>query len=265
MSCKKIFPSLLASALLASCALQNVATGLEKYQQAVTRYEAKDYYQASQLLEEALPQLRGKKEEIAIHFYRAYCSFHQKKYEQSSARFKYFWETFVRDLRREEARYMQAYALYQASPYVTLEQVCTQEAVCILRDYLQQYPEGEHTEKAREQLDELDKKLALKNFTIGKLHSQLAQYKAAVVTLGNFQQAFPDSSYSEEAAYLKADAQHRYFKTVQEDEKKGQLSKTIKYCQEFLDNYPNSPYVSKVEAIYTSIATAQDPVTANNT
>ena len=105
----------------------------------------------------------------------------------------------------------------------------------------------------------------MKNFTIGKLHSQLAQYKAAVVTLGNFQQAFPDSSRSEEAAYLKADAQYRYFKTVQEDEKKGQLSKTIKYCQEFLDNYPNSPYVSKVEAIYTSIATAQDPVTANNT
>ena len=261
MFCKKLLTSLLVLAMLAACTLHNVSTGLTKYQHAVACYEAKDYYEASRLLEEALPQLRGKKEEISAHFYRAYCSFHQKEYVRSSDRFKYFLETFVKDPRQEEALYMQAYALYKASPYVELDQALTQDAVRVLRSYLDHYPKGAYADKARGPLEELDNKLALKAFTSAKLYYQLAYYKAALVTLANFQQDFPCSSYNEEAAYLKADAQYRYFSAAPENEKKEQLSTAIQYCQELLDNYPDSPYARAVGKIYESLFPANEPVT----
>ena len=264
MLCKKLFAALCFLELFASCALQSASTGLSKYQQAVVGYEAKDYYEASRLFEEALPQLRGKSEEASAHFYHAYCSFHQKKYVQSSDRFKYFLETFLRDPRTEEALYMQGHTLYLESPYVQLDQAFTKEATHVLHSYLHRYPEGTHADKARAQLEELDNKLALKDFNIAKLYHQLAHYQAAVWTLGAFQEAFPNSPYNEEAAYLKAEAQYHCFTAAQENEKKEQLSTAIKYCQEFLDNYPDSPYARAVGAIYASLAAANEPKTPND-
>jgi outer membrane protein assembly factor BamD len=252
---KNLFASLLVLVLLSSCALHNVSTtGLTKYQQATLCYEAKDYYEASRLFEEALPLFRGKKEEAPIYFYQAYCSFYQKKYIQSAEHFKYFYETFLADARVEEAMYMQGYALYLASPDVRLDQASTQEAVHVLCSYLHRYPEGAYVDKSSVQLEELDNKLALKDFSTAKLYRRLTHYQAAVVTLENLQKDFPDSSYNKEAAYLKADAQYLYFKETKGPEQEKQLNIAIKYCQEFLDNYPDSPYALAVGEMYEKLS-----------
>ncbi len=240
---KNPFASLLVLVLLSSCALHRVSTtGSAKYQQAMLCYEAKDYYEASRLFEEVLPLLRGKKEETSIYFHQAYCNFYQKKYIQSAGHFKYFHEAFLGDARGEEAMYMQGYALYLASPDVKFDQTLTQEAVHVLCSYLNRYPEGAYVNKSSVQLEELDNKLALKDLNSAKLYRRLTHYRAAVVTLENLQKDFPASSHNEEAAYLKADAQYLYFKETQGPDQEKQLNISIKYCQEFLDNYPDSPY-----------------------
>jgi len=221
----KLLVSLLFVVLLASCALQKTSTGLATYQQAMLCYTSKKYSEALPLFEEALRLLQGKREEAPVYFYRAYCSFYQKKkekakkelknnYVQSADRFQYFRETFPRDLRIEEAMYMQGHALYLASPDVRLDQAFTQEAVHALRDYLNDYPSGTYWEKANVQLKELEHKLALKAFKNAKLYHQLMHYRAAVVALENFQKDFSNTPYHEEAAYLKADAQYRHCKEI---------------------------------------------------
>ncbi len=250
---KNFCASLLVLGLLSSCALHSTSTGLTKYQQAITRYEAKDYSEAFRLFEETLPLLRGKEEEASAVFYQAYCSFHRKNYIQSSDRFKYFRETFLGDLRVEEAIYMQGHALYLNSPDVKLDQALTQEAAYVFRSYLSDYPRGTYVDKASVQLEVLNNKLALKDFNNAKFYYQLAHYRAAVVALRNFQKDFPTSSYNEEAAYLKADAQYRYFKKTQGIDQKEQSNIAIKYCQEFLDCYPDSQYTLAVEAMYESL------------
>jgi outer membrane protein assembly factor BamD len=223
-------------------------------------YEAKDYYEASRLFEETLPLLRGKKEETSVYFNQAYCSFHQKKYVQSSERFKYFHETFFGDARVEEAMYMQGCTLYLASPDVKLDQVLTQEAVHVLCSYLNRYPEGTYANRASAQLKELDSKLALKDFNSARLYHRLTHYRAAVVTLENLQKDFPDFCYNEEAAYLKADAQFLHFKeTKGTDQKQQQLNIAIKYCQEFLDKYTDSPYTLAVREMYTTLSSINRP------
>jgi outer membrane protein assembly factor BamD len=250
---KNLCVSLLVLGLLSSCALQSTSTGLTKYQQAVMLYEAKDYYEASRLFEEILPLLRGKTEEASTCFYQAYCSFYRKDYIQSSDRFKYFRETFLGDLRVEEAMYMQGHALYLNSPDVKLDQSLTQEAANILRSYLSYYPGGAYVDEASVQLEVLNNKLALKDFNNAKVYYQLTHYRAAVITLENFQKDFPTSPYNEEAAYLKAGAQYRYLKKTKGIDQKEQSNIAIKYCQEFLDNYPDSQYTSAVEAMYESL------------
>ena len=262
-------------------------------------YESKNYSEALHFFEEAAPLLRGKKEEASAYFHQAYCSFYKKKYVQSSDRFKFFCETFPRDPRVEEAMYMQGHALYLESPDVKLDQAYTQEAAQVLRGYLDSYPRGAYVHEANVQLGELDNKLALKAFNSAKLYHQLAHYRAAVVTLENFQKDFSHSSYHEEAAYLKVDAQYCYCKEVEkarkhateydyknsnrekvdalaEDEKaplqydqylkstqevdaQEQLRIAIEYCQEFIDNYPNGQHALAVGKVYESLLPVNKP------
>ncbi|XWN35416.1 MAG: outer membrane protein assembly factor BamD [Roseivirga sp.] len=240
----------LCSSLLASCALRRSTKGLTDYEQGIVHYEAKDYHEAAQLFKKALPILRGKREEASVHFYQAYCSFYQKKYVRSADRFKYFHETFLRDPRAEEALYMQGRALYLESPDVVLDQSITEEAVCALRNYVDRYPEGTYIDQAATHLKELDNKLALKAFNNAKHYHQLDRYAAAVVALGYFQEDFPDTPHSQEAAYLKAEAQHRRPVPKDEATQRAQCMTTIKCCQEFLDAYPDSKYASAIEKIY---------------
>ncbi len=296
---KNLLTWLLILGTLSSCALQNTSTGLTKYQQAMLCYESQNYSEALRFFEEAAPLLRGKKEEASAYFHQAYCSLYKKKYVQGSDRFKFFCETFPRDPRVEEAMYMQGHALYLESPDVKLDQAYTQEAAQVLRGYLDSYPRGVYVHEANVQLGELDNKLALKAFNSAKLYHQLAHYRAAVVTLENFQKDFPDSSYHEEAAYLKVDAQYcyckevekarkhapeydyknsnrekvdtldgdkkaplqydQYLKSTQKVDVKEQLRIAIEYCQEFIDNYPNGQHALAVGKIYESLLPVNKP------
>lgn len=247
---------LLVPVLLSACALHQPATGLTKYQQAVLHYEAKSYFKAEQLLDEALPTLCGKKEEADAYFYQAYCSFHRKKYIQAADRFSHFCEVFFRDPRKEEALYMQGYALYLDSPYVNLSQTSTQEAVHVLRNYLEKYPHGVYVDKASAHLRVLVDKLALKSFSCAKHYCRLAHYRAAVISLVQFQREFHGTTYDEQAAYLKVDAQFRYLKKIKDVEaQEQQLCEAIRYCQEFLDNYPDSKYSVTVNKTYEKLHT----------
>ena len=286
---RKFFTWLFVLGTFSSCALQQASTGLTKYQQAMLCYESKNYSEALSLFEEAIPLLQEKREEASAYFHKAYCGFHQKSYVASSDHFKYFYKTFPRDHRAEEAMYMRGHVLYLNSPDVRLDQTCTQEAARVLRSYLDSYPDGAYANKARSQLRELDDKLALKDFNSAKLYYQLAYYRAAVVTLENFQKDFADSSLHEEAAYLKASAQHRYYfeeiaemhkhageynsknsdqgkidmfegepqgvhsNLGQKDDQEDHLRMAVKYCREFLDRYPDSRYALAVGNIYESL------------
>lgn len=252
MLCRKLLAVLLIGVALASCVVRSQSKIYHptKYQEAMACYEAKDYYEASKLFEEAIPLLRGKKDIILAHFYQACASFHQKAYQRSAHYFRHFYETYPRAPQAEEALYMQGYALYLASPDVTLDQTDTQEAVQVLHNYLALYPDGAHKSEAIQYLARLSDKLASKAFKNAQLYHQISQYQAAVIALTHFQQDFPHSLLNEEAAYLKTDAQYRLAKVCSLVEQEEKLRTTMTYCHNFLDQYPASRYRKTIEKIY---------------
>lgn len=247
---------------LSSCAVQQVQ-GLEQYKQAVTCYEAKNYTQASRLLKEALPLIQGKQEASKAQFMLAYCQFHCKDYVQSADSFQTFYLTFSRDPHKEEALYKQGEALYLASPDERLDAQITQEAVSALAAYQDQYPAGTYIEQAAQYHSVLNDKLGRKAFRNARLYYTLACYQAAVVALHNFQQDFPVSSYNEEAAYLKADAQHRFAQMAPIAARRGELVIALRYCHEFLDHYADSPYKTTVQTIYESCLSLIDQLASH--
>lgn len=235
---------------------------LVQYDQAMVRYEAMDYYGTSKLLDEAIPLLRGKKEAVLAHFYRAYSNFYQAAYQRSALDFKYFYETYPSTPQVEEALYMQGYALYRCSPDVRLDQQNTEKAIQTLETYLRSYPQGIYEDRATRHLRKLRDKLALKAFNNAKLYHRFSHYQAAVIALTNFQQDFPDTPLNEKAAYLKTDAQYKFAQEAKIPTKQASRLRTaLVYCHHFLDQYPHSRYKQAIAKIYKNTLAQIDKLT----
>jgi outer membrane protein assembly factor BamD len=241
--------------VLASCATQaHSGNYLGKYQQAVARYETKDYYEALQLFKEVIPMLKGRKEIIPAQFFQAYACFYQKSYRMSAHYFEAFYKTYPRIEQAEEALYMQGHSLYLISPDVRLDQTPTEKALKVLQAYLDKYPQGIYREEARRYSDELQVKLMLKLFESAKLYYELGHYKAAVIALKNFQVKYPESIYQEEVLCLQIQAQYKcaFESEVKDKEQFDRLYAVINCYYTFLDKFPNSKYLKALESVYNT-------------
>ena len=225
-------------------------TPISQYTRAAAYYQAKKYTQASELLAAVIPRLAGQAEIVQATFYQAHSLFHQKDYEQSASVFQDFYTSYPNALEAEEAMYMHGRALYMTLRDVRLDQVHTQAAIQVFEQYLSLHPAGGYVNEVAKYLDALHTQLALKAFQRVKLYHKLGHYRAAVVTCDNLQQDFPNNVYSEPAAHIKADAQYRLAKSSPSVEQSDVLQTTLRYCHDFLDQYPSSMYTRSVEKIY---------------
>ena len=235
--------------------LRKSGTDEEKYKAAVEYYNLGEYSKAGLLFEEVIPIIKGSTEQEMATFYQAYCDFHTGQYQTASFHFKQFAETFARSSYAEEAVYKSAYSLYKDSPNFNLDQASSLTAADALQSFVNNYPSSKYRDEASEIIKELRVKLETKAFEKAKLYhktsaANIANYKAAVIAIANFQREFPDSEYLEEMAYLKVNSQYNYGINSFESKKKERFNETITFYQELVDKFPTSKYLKQCEKYY---------------
>jgi outer membrane protein assembly factor BamD len=258
----KTFINVLLVLILTSCAskfvkLQKKGTNDEKYKAAVEYYKQKDYYRASLLFEELIPILKGAADSEMAQFYNAYCTYHQKQYETSAFKFKAFYEVYARSPFAEEANYMYVLSLYKDSPSANLDQTNTVTAIEALQNFVNSYPKSTYSPQITNLITELRRKLETKAYDKAKLYYKtsgvsLANYKAAVIAVTNFERDFPDSDYNEELFALKVQSQYELAINSFETKEKERFQDVMKFYEEFIDKYPNSKSIKGIEKHYTN-------------
>lgn len=222
-----------------------------KYEAALNYYNnKKDYYKASVLFEQILPIVRGLPEGEKVQFYLAYCQYYDKLYLLASEQFKTFYETYGRSTLAEEARYMYAYSLYDASPSVNLDQTSSINAMAAMQEFLNRYPNSKFREKAVEVIFDTQAKLEAKGFANAYQYYKMRSYKAAIVALNNFKSNFPDSKYLEEAYYLVIDSEFRLAEQSIREKQQERYRAVVEHYKEFLDKYPESKFLKDSEKLY---------------
>jgi outer membrane protein assembly factor BamD len=255
---KNIFSFLLFFSLAACSKFEKIrksGTDEEKYKAAVDYYNAADYSKAGLLFEEVIPIIKGSTEQEMATFYQAYCDYHTGQYQTASFHFRQFAETFARSSYAEEAIYKSAYSLYKDSPGYNLDQASSLTATDALQSFVNNYPNSKYREEASNIIKELRVKLETKAFEKAKLYyktsgANIANYKAAVIAIINFQREFPDSEYLEEMLYLKVSAQYFYAFNSYESKKKERYSETVLFYQELVDKFPASKRLKETEKYY---------------
>lgn len=235
--------------------LRKSGTDDEKYKAAVNYYNLGDYSKAGLLFEEVIPIIKGSTEQEMATFYQAYCDFHTGQYQTASFHFKQFAETFARSDYAEEAVYKSAYSLYKDSPIYNLDQASTLTAADALQSFVNNYPNSKYRDEASGIIKDLRVKLETKAFEKAKLYyktssANIANFKAAVIAITNFQREFPDSEYLEEMAFLKVNSQYNYAYNSYEEKKKDRYTETVGFYQELVDKFPSSKYLKQCEKFY---------------
>lgn len=230
--------------------LEKSADWRVKYEGGMNYYAKKDYYRASALFEQILPIVRGLPEGEKVQFNLAYCQYYDRLYLLASEQFKTFYETYGRSSMAEEARYMHAFSLYKASPTPNLDQTSSIEAMAAMQEFLNKYPNSKFRDQAIEVILTSQEKLEKKGFENARQYYKMRQYKAAIVSLNNFKNNFPDSRYLEEAYYLVIDSEYQLAQQSILAKQGERYRNVIEYYKEFLDKYPNSKFLKDAEKLY---------------
>jgi outer membrane protein assembly factor BamD len=235
-----------------------------KYDAGLMYYNKKDYYRASVLLDQILPIVRGLPEGEKVQFYLAYCQFYEKYYLLSAEQFKTFYETYGRSSFAEEARYMYAYSLYEASPSPHLDQTSSIDAMAAMQEFLNRYPNSKLRDKAVETIFDSQEKLEKKGFDNAYQYYKMRSYKAAIVSLTNFRNNFPDSEYLEEASYLIVASEYKLALISIPTKQVERFKAVVEHYKEFVDTYPKSNFLRDAEKYYSDSLSKLNKTKNNN-
>lgn len=221
-----------------------------KYEKAKAYYEYEDYYHAKALLDEVVSVFRGSDKAEEVQMLYANCHYKMHDYTMAAYYFESFYKTYPFSEKSEEAYFMCAHCYYKDSPRVDLDQACTQKAINAMQTYLNKYPQGVHINEADAVIKEMRAKLEQKSFLTAKLYFKLGEYQSATISLKNCLKEYPDTKYREELMYLIVKSNFMLAENSVESKRAERYQNTVTEYYSFVDEYPESQYVSEIESMY---------------
>lgn len=222
------------------------------YQKALEYYEAKDHYKYTTILERLTPIYRGTQQADTIEFYLANGYYHQGDYLLSAHGFDRFRREYPRSKFIEQAEFMYAYCFYKSSPRPLLDQEPTQAAIAAFSEFINRYPHSAKKAEVNVLLKDLRSKLVEKSYLSAKLYFDMRDYKAAITSLKNSTNEFPESQYREEMLFMILDASYNLADNSILEKKRERFQNTLDEYYNLMGEFPETKYKREAERIFAS-------------
>ncbi len=211
-----------------------------KLKKAREYYDNKEYSRASQLYQELVNIYRGTSRADQIYYYLAKSNYGQHDYVLASHYFRQLIKDFPRSEYGEEAQFLIGYCYYLDSPSPRLDQKTTEDAIDALQLFINIFPNSSRVAEANKLIDELREKLVYKSYLSGRLYYDLADYRAAVISLTNSLKEFPDSKYREELMFYLLKSKYLLGENSIDEKKRERLNSALDEYYTFVDEFPES-------------------------
>jgi outer membrane protein assembly factor BamD len=246
----------LALFLLVSCSdygkIYKSKNATLKYNKAVQLYMKKDYARALPLFEQ-LRDIYGRATDSLeqVYFYTAYSHYGLGDYEFASMFFKDFTENFTSSKRSIECAYMAVYCDYMDIGSHELDQSQTIKTIGGLQTFINYYPESEYAQRCNNHIDDLRRKLQLKEYGHVKQYFLMGDFRAAVNSAKNTLKLYPDMEKKEELEFLIIKAQFSYAANSIEKKRLERYKEVLDYYQDYTySNGSKGEHAKEAEAIY---------------
>jgi len=252
---KKIWIMLIFAILIQSCNKQTFQKILKnddyelKYQKAKLYYETKKYSRALQLLEQLVPQEKGKARGEEVLYMYAMTNYKIKDYILAGYYFRLFTNTYPKSVYTEESMFLGAYCYYLDSPRSSLDQDPTEQAILEFELFLNKFGDGTKVDTTNTLIDELRYKLQEKSYEIAKLYYDIGYFNAASIAFENSLQDYPDSPFREEIIFYTMKSLYNYASNSVDIKKLDRLTKAQKKYKTYLKNFPDGKYIKEANRI----------------
>lgn len=222
-----------------------------KLSRANTYFDKKQYQKANGVYESLLPLIKGTKSFEPLYFKYAYTSFYLKDYLSASYLFKNFGDYFPASKDAEEAEYMHALCLYKDSPKFSLEQTSTIKAMEAMQSYINMHPDSKRLVDANAMIDEMRKKLEMKDATAAKLYYNIGQYKASSIAYKSVLQAYPESVSADYYQYMIVKSTYNFAKASVVEKQEERYASAISAYNDLKESFPKSKYIEEADKYHT--------------
>lgn len=146
------------------------------------------YHAASQFVDDA-------------QFHLALCYYEQRDYDQAVVEFEYLIRNLPNTPFLERAYLYRAKAYYAKAPGYDRDQSQTREAINLLDEFINSFPNSEHLDEARTMILEARTRLARKECENGKLYLKLKEPASAAIYFRYVIENYPETSVVPDATY----------------------------------------------------------------
>jgi len=196
----------------------------EAISKSVSFYNEGKYSKVKTTLENAKIQCGGSPLMDSILYYLGMADLKSKNYIEARTSFELLAQDYHQSPFHKESQFRIGHAVYLQSQPSGRDQQETNEAISLLRDFLDDNPEGPFTDSARNYLDLCFEKLAKKDFDAANFYIKIDEFESAVICFKTFLQEHPQSKYVDQARYTAAEL---LFKLKRNNESKEMLDALI--------------------------------------
>ncbi|MCF8226680.1 MAG: outer membrane protein assembly factor BamD [Bacteroidales bacterium] len=235
-----------------------------KYETALKYYNEQDFVRASTLFDQVVNIYRGTLKADTVKYYQAMSYYGQQDYILAGHYFNELSTTYNNSVFLEESEFMVAYCYYKLSPRPSLDQEATFNAINALKMYISKYPGSERVEQCRELIVELNDKIVEKSYNSARLYYDLGYYKAAIMSLRNSLETYPDTKYREEILYLILKSSYLLADNSVESKRMERFQSTVDEYLSFTSEFPESEYTRDADRMYRNSQDILELYTTNN-
>lgn len=242
--------------LTTSCGYEKVLKSGDwdfKYIKAIEYYEKREYVKATTLLEQLKPRLRGSNKAEELDYYHAMSYYLMADYIMAGHYFRTFVKNYFHSDRAEEADFLAAYCYYLMSPRPSLDQDNTYNAINAFTLFKTKFPNSDRISECNRLIAELEEKLVEKSYLTARLYFDLGNYKAAMVALRTSLSEYPDTKFREELMFLRLKSSYLLAENSILEKQQERYQAAVDEYYSFLDEFPDSRYISEAEKIYSSV------------
>ncbi len=169
------------------------------FEQGLDLYEEEDYDRAVEYFRAVFSFGRGNEwaDDAQLYIARAYRN--QDRYLLAGTEYGRFIELYRNDERVPAAEFERATAYYQLSPAVHLDQEDTRRALDFYQLFVDRYPGHELVPEAVARIEELQDKLAHKQYEAAELYERREMWEAAAKTYERVFDQYPQTRWADDA------------------------------------------------------------------
>lgn len=237
---KRLLIFLIGTGILIHCS-HNLSlkslTPMDQLEYAKSVFNKKDYFKAKNLFTVLVLNNPAGQTFESAQYYLAECEYGLKEYIESISEYEKLIKSMPQSSYVNDAQYKIGMCYYKLAPGYALDQEYTLKAISQFQLFLEDFPNSDLRPEAEKRLAECRDKLARKEFKTGELYTKMGYHRASIISFDAVLAEYFDSSYAQDALYLKG-VSHQ---------KLGELDQAELAFRSLLVKYPDSPHKSDVE------------------